>query len=74
VSDQETQLAEVPTNKFKAYRRRLVDNGGHQVVVALPRETVAFIDELKVRSGLRNRSQALLQLIELGRAATQTMT
>ena len=38
---------------------------------ALPRETVAFIDEFKQRLGLRNRSQALLQLIEQGRQAAQ---
>ncbi len=64
-------MAEAATNKFKAYRQRLVERGGHQVVVDLPRETVAFIDELKERAGLRNRSQALLQLIERGRAATR---
>ena len=64
-------MAEAATNKFKAYRQRLAERGGHQVVVDLPRETVAFIDELKERAGLRNRSQALLQLIERGREATR---
>jgi hypothetical protein len=37
----------------------------------LPRETVALLDEIKERQGLRNRSQAVLQLIERGREVTQ---
>ncbi len=59
------------TDKHRAYRRRLAANGNHQLVVALPRETVALLDELKERQGLRNRSQAVLQLIERGREVTQ---
>jgi Ribbon-helix-helix protein, copG family len=58
-------------DKHRAYRRRLVANGNHQLVVALPRETVALLDEIKERQGLRNRSQAVLQLIERGRDAAQ---
>jgi hypothetical protein len=58
-------------DKHRAYRRRLAANGNHQLVVALPRETVAFIDELKARHGLQSRSQALMQLIEQGRATAQ---
>lgn len=58
-------------DKDRAYRHRLVAQGRHQLVVALPKETVAFLDELKERQGLRNRSQALLQLIEQGRKAAQ---
>jgi hypothetical protein len=57
--------------KDRAYRRRLAENGRHQLVLDLPTETVAFLDELKARGGLRSRSQALLQLIEQGREATQ---
>jgi hypothetical protein len=34
-------------------------------------EQVAFLDELKERHGLRNRSQVLMQLIEQGREVTQ---
>ncbi len=64
-------MATSTMDKDRAYRQRLADKGGHQFVVALPRETVAFIDELKERAGLRNRSQALLQLIERGRKATR---
>ena len=45
-----------------------------EVLFKLPRATVALLDELKERQGLRNRSQALLQLIEQGRAAAQQMT
>jgi hypothetical protein len=61
-------------DRYRAYRRRLVANGRHQLIVDLPRETVAFIDELKERQGLRNRSQVLLQLIEHGREAAQQQT
>jgi hypothetical protein len=59
------------TDKDRAYRRRLAAQGQHQLVVALPRETVALIDELKERRGLRNRSQVLIQLIEQGTEVTQ---
>ena len=55
----------------QAHRRRLVAAGGQEVLVQLPRTTVAMLDELKQRRGLRSRSQALLQLIEQGRAAAQ---
>jgi hypothetical protein len=58
-------------DKHRAYRRRLVANGSHQLVVALPRETVALLDQIKERQGLRNRSQAVLQLIERGRQTAQ---
>ena len=33
--------------------------------------TVAYLDELKERRGLRNRGQVLEQLIEIGRSAAQ---
>jgi hypothetical protein len=59
------------SEKYRAYRRRLVAKGRHQLIVDLPRETVAFIDELKQRHGLRNRSQVLMKLIEKGREVTQ---
>jgi hypothetical protein len=59
------------SEKDRAYRRRIAANGSHQLVVALPRETVALLDELKERRGLRNRSQVLLQLIQEGRGAAQ---
>jgi hypothetical protein len=59
------------SDRYRAYRRRLVAKGRHQLIVDLPRETVAFIDELKERHGLRNRSQVLMQLIERGREVTQ---
>jgi hypothetical protein len=59
------------SDRYRAYRRRLVAKGRRQLIVDLPRETVAFIDEIKERQGLRNRSQALLQLIEQGREVTQ---
>ena len=58
------------SDKHRAYRRRLAENGNHQLIVALPRETVALLDQIKERQGLRNRSQAVLQLIERGREVT----
>ena len=59
------------TDKHRAYRRRLVAQGNHQIVVALPRDIVALLDEIQQRQGLPNRSQAVLQLIERGRDAVQ---
>ncbi|BAJ83210.1 hypothetical protein ACMV_P3_00610 (plasmid) [Acidiphilium multivorum AIU301] len=53
------------------YRQRLRDAGAQEVLFQLPDETVALIDEIKKRQGLRSRSQALLQLIERGREPTQ---
>jgi hypothetical protein len=58
----------------RAYRRRLAAKGQRQLIVALPKETVAMIDELKRRHGIRSRSQVLLKLIERGRATAQQMT
>lgn len=62
------------SERYRAYRRRLVAKGRHQLIVDLPRETVAFIDEIKERHGLRNRSQVLMQLIERGRGVSQQET
>lgn len=57
--------------KARVYRERLRAAGGEEVLFKLPRETIADLDEFKQRRGLRNRSQALLQLIEQGRLAAQ---
>jgi hypothetical protein len=59
------------SDKQRAYRRRIVAKGRLQFIADLPRETVAFLDELKERQGLRNRGQVLEQLIEIGRSAAQ---
>jgi hypothetical protein len=59
------------SDKQRAYRRRIVAKGRLQFIADLPRETVAFLDELKERHGLRNRGQVLEQLIEKGRTAAQ---
>jgi hypothetical protein len=58
----------------RLYRERLRAAGGEEVLFQLPRDTIALLDDLKQRHGLRSRSQALLQLIEQGRATAQQMT
>ena len=58
----------------RAYRQRQVAAGNREVTLNLPREAVDLLDELKDRHGLRNRSQALLQLIEQKGAAAQQTT
>ena len=62
------------TQRTQLRRQRIRAAGREDVLVSLPSEIVVFLDELKERRGLRNRSQALLQLIEQGRAAAQNMT
>lgn len=57
--------------KARVYRERLRAAGGEEVLFKLPSEVVTLLDELKERQGLRNRSQALLQLIERGKEAIQ---
>ena len=59
------------SDKYRAYRRRKVASGRLQFIADLPRETLAYLDEIKERQGLRNRGQVLEQLIEQGRATTQ---
>jgi hypothetical protein len=66
-ADQQPTIAE----HVRAYRRRLAAAGEQEVLFRLPNATIALIDELKQRQGLRNRGQALLQLIEQGREVTQ---
>jgi hypothetical protein len=63
-----------PAEYYRAYRERTRAAGAEEVMFRLPSEIVTLLDELKERRGLRNRSQALLQLIEQGRAAAQNMT
>jgi hypothetical protein len=67
----ETENGAVVCHRQRAYRRRIVAKGRLQFIADLPRETVAFLDELKERQGLRNRGQVLEQLIEIGRTVTQ---
>jgi hypothetical protein len=62
------------SDKDRAYRRRLAAKGRLQFIADLPRETVAFLDELKRRQGLSNRGQVLEQLIEQGRQVAQQQT
>ena len=59
------------TEKTRLYRQRLRASGSEEVLFTLPTSTVIMLDDIKKRRGLRNRSQALLQLIEWGRETTQ---
>lgn len=60
-----------PGDKNIRYRQRLRQAGAQEVLFQLSDETVALIDEIKEREGLRSRSLALMQLIERGREATR---
>jgi hypothetical protein len=43
----------------RAYRRRIVEAGDQEVLFRLSNETIALIDEIKQRHGLRNRGQVI---------------
>lgn len=58
----------------RAYRKRQADAGNKALTLLVPNDAVALLDELKERRGLRNRSQAFLQLIEQGRGDAQHIT
>jgi hypothetical protein len=62
------------TERTQAYRQRLRAAGDEEVLLKLPKQTVALLDELKECHGLRNRSQALLQLIDGKGDTAQQMT
>jgi hypothetical protein len=57
--------------RVRAYRSRIAAAGEQEILLKLPSETVVLLDEHKQRYGLRNRGQALVQLIERGREAAQ---
>jgi hypothetical protein len=65
------QTTEEHADTQRAYRRRIAASGEQEVLFRLSKETIALIDELKQRQGLRNRGQVLEQLIEVGRKAAQ---
>jgi hypothetical protein len=64
----------------RAYRRRLAEAGEQEVLFRLSNGTLALIDEIKERRGLRNRGQVieqensareLLKLVQQRRIAAQ---
>ena len=63
--------AHISASKNQLYRDRLRAAGSEEILLQLPRTTIALLDDLKKRHRLRSRSQALLQLIERGREVTQ---
>ena len=60
--------------RARAYRRGIRAAGGEGMLLGLPSEVVTLFDALKQRQGLRDRRQALLQLLEQRRATTQHTT
>ena len=60
--------------RTQLHRERIRAAGIEEVLIKMPTETREFIDRLKESQGLQSRSQALLQLIELGRRAAQLTT
>ena len=66
-------MQKTPSSTVRSQQRRQRKRaaGMEEVLIEMPVETRKFIDQLKERQRLRNRSQALLHLIELGRQATQ---
>jgi hypothetical protein len=60
--------------RARAYRQDICAAGGEDVPFGLPSGVVTLLDALKERQGLRNRRQALLQLIEQRRATAQHRT
>jgi len=60
--------------KARIHRQRRREAGIEEVLFQLPGYAVEVLDALKKRQGLRNRSQALLQLIEEKGATAQQMT
>jgi hypothetical protein len=60
-------------SKQRAYRRRLAEAGEQEVLLRLSNETVALLDEIKERRGLRNRGQVFEQLVDVGRSAAQQL-
>lgn len=59
------------SERQRTFRRRIAAKGRLQFLADLPREDIAFLDDLKERQGLRNRGQVLEQLIAIGRQVAQ---
>ena len=57
--------------RVRAHRQRQADAGLQPVVLDLPRSVIARLDALKEHRGLRNRSQAVLELIEQSEETAQ---
>jgi hypothetical protein len=55
-------------------RERFRAAGEIEVLIKLPVEMVAFLDDLKARHGLRSRSEVLIQFIDQRRATAQHTT
>jgi hypothetical protein len=49
------------TEANQTYRRRIAEAGEQEVLLRLSNETIAVMDQLKTRYGLRNRGQVIEQ-------------
>ncbi len=72
-TDSGSPMLKIPSSTVRSQQRRQRKRaaGMEEVLIEMPTEIREFIDQLKERRQLRNRSQALLHLVELGRQATR---
>jgi metal-responsive CopG/Arc/MetJ family transcriptional regulator len=63
-----------PNTRQNAYRTRLRAAGYEEVLVQLPTEWIERLDAMKERREVRNRSQAVLQLMERGSQTDNRMS
>jgi metal-responsive CopG/Arc/MetJ family transcriptional regulator len=62
------------TERAQKFRQRFRAAGETEVLIKLPVDMVAFLDDLKARHGLRSRSEVLIQFIDQRRATAQQTT
>jgi hypothetical protein len=66
-----SESAEAKRQRNQKVRERQRRAGLTEIILALPKHLVAELDALKLRNGLRNRSQVVQQLLEAGRVVEQ---
>jgi hypothetical protein len=66
-----SESAEAKRQRSRQVRERQKRAGVTEIILALPKDLVAELDAAKLRTGLRSRSQVVLQMLQAGRAADQ---
>ncbi len=66
-----SESAEAKRQRTREMRERRRQAGLTEIILALPRDIVAELDAVKLREGLRNRSQVVQQLLQAGRVTNQ---